>query len=75
MINFIQKTIKLINQMHYSRDSARTKMVFLPLVLSYVTLVISATDKVHCETYFLMAKCEAAHEGNFQISISREKDV
>ena len=49
--------------MHYPKDSQRTKMVFRALALSYVTLVISATDKVHCETYFLMARCEAAHEG------------
>ena len=59
--------------MHYPKDSQRMKMVFQALGLSYVTLVISTTDKVRCETYFLMAKCEAAHEGNFQIS--REKDL
>ena len=61
--------------MHYPKDSQRMKMVFQALGLSYVTLVISTTDKVRCETYFLMDKCEAAHEGNFQISISREKDL
>ena len=34
-------------------------MVFRLLVLYYVTLVISATDKVPCDIYFLMDKCEA----------------
>ena len=63
----MQKTVKLIN--HYSKDSQRKKMLFRALVLYYVTLEISVTDKVRCETYFLMDKCET-HDINFP-----EKDL